>query len=160
MNRYVPYVCFLQVLPLQTPLWQSLWISQCRLSPQGLHGPPQSVSVSPLSFTKLEQPVGTQLAALQIWPGQLASLRQPTHSPVLVQTAPPFCWQGVPEGFAVLIGTPSAQVSSVHSRPSSRGSAMLALRTRPCPSHSSCWQSPTICEVVGVPAAASSDAAV
>src|SRR4051812_44575970 len=111
------HVGLLQTLPLQTPLRQSLWISQCRLSAQGLHGPPQSVSVSPLSFSRLEQPMGTQLAALQSWPGQSASLRQPTHSPVLVQTAPPFCLQGVPEGLAVLVGTPSAQVSSVHSRP-------------------------------------------
>jgi hypothetical protein len=74
------------------------------------------------------------------------------HVPAPSQIVPPFWLQAVPAAFAGLLGTPSAQRSSVHSLPSSGKSVSSAtLVVPPDPSHTASWQSPAVCAASGAP---------
>ena len=69
-----------------------------------------------------------------------------THTPLPSHTRPPFCAQGDASGWFGCTTTPPAQVSSVHSLPSSAGKSVSRATGAgtPLPSHSSSWQSPAI----------------
>jgi hypothetical protein len=79
-----------------------------------------------------------------------------TQVPPALQTVPPPWLQAVLTGSAGCEGTPAVQVSVVHWLPSSAGRSLLStvLTMLPAPSHWLEWQSPAVCAVVAVPAAA------
>jgi hypothetical protein len=86
-------------------------------------------------------------------PGHCEALLHWTHDPNPLHTVPPFWLHGVFRGAEGLLGTPFMHTSLVHWLPSTGTSELSAwLTTFPVPSQTRVWQSPGVCELVGIPA--------
>jgi hypothetical protein len=86
--------------------------------------------------------------------GQSLAVMHETHAPAPLHSVPPICEHGAPTGALGDDGTPLVQMPGAHWFPVC-GTFVLftTLTTLPAPSHWFWWQVPTVCVLVGVPAA-------
>jgi hypothetical protein len=133
----------------QRPSLQSLASRQARPTSQPRQLPPQSTSVSAPSFTPSKQLEARQRPSLHVPCAQSLDVTHSTHAPFPSQSLP--VPHAEPTRDGRFSGAPAAHRSSVHGLPSSKTSATSSMTRRPpCPSHTTCRQSPATWWVAGV----------